>query len=61
MLLHPLADNVITYVTFTGDGVVFTNVSVIDELLPLPAILLIPPTDARVQLKVVPVVALVAV
>ena len=38
-----------------------TNVSVMDALLPLPAILLMPPTDARVQLKVVPVVALVAV
>ena len=39
----------------------FTKVSEIDALGPLPAALLIPATMARVQLKVVPDVADVAV
>ena len=48
-----------TYVTFTGEVVVLTNVSFI---LPVPvaAVLLIPVTAARLQANVVPAVVLVA-
>jgi hypothetical protein len=57
---HPSAVNVYTYVTTTGDAVVFTNISL---TLPVPlfAPLLIPGTDARLQANVVPAVPLAAV
>jgi hypothetical protein len=44
-----------------GLVVVFTSVSLIFALAPLPALLLIPATAALVQLNEVPPVALVAV
>ena len=56
---HPLAVNVYTYVTFTDDAVVFSNVSLIFPV-PLAAALLIPGTVARVHANVAPVVLLVA-
>ena len=52
---------VIAYVTTIGAVVVLVNVSLMTPLAPLPAALLIPATAARVQEKVAPVVALVAV
>jgi hypothetical protein len=58
---QPTAINVNMYVTFTGDAVVFVNVSLIVADEPLLAGWLMPVIAARVQLNVVPVVALVAV
>ena len=52
---------VIAYVTTIGAVVVLVNVSLMTPLAPLPATLLMPATAARVQEKVAPVVALVAV
>ncbi len=48
------------YTTLTGEAVVFINVSLIAALFPLPAVLLIPATTARVHVKVLGV-ALIAV
>ncbi len=61
VLVHPLAVSAIAYTTFIDDAVVLIKVSLIDPLLPLPAVLLIPATAALVHENVVPVVALVAV
>ena len=58
--LQPLALNVYTYVTLTGELVVLTRVSLILPV-PLAAALLIPATVARLHAKVVPAVALAAV
>jgi hypothetical protein len=52
---------VITYVTLIGAVVVLVSVSLIEPVTPLEADTLIPTTAARVQLKVDPEVALVAV
>ena len=57
---HPLANNAYTYVTFTGEGVVFMRVS-FGLPAPAPAALLIPATTARVHAKLVPEVPLVGV
>lgn len=57
VLIHPFAVNVNTYVTFTGNAVVFTNVSLILPF-PLSAALLMPLTAARLQANVVPTVLL---
>jgi hypothetical protein len=56
-----LAVSVMAYTTLIGEDVVLTNVSLIEALLPLPAVLLIPVTTARDHENVVPVVAVVAV
>jgi hypothetical protein len=56
-----LAIVVITYVTLTGAVVVLVSVSLIEPVTPLEADSLMPATAARVQLKVDPEVALVAV
>ncbi len=61
VLGQPLAVSVMAYTTLIGEAVVFINVSLIEALLPLPAVLLIPATTALVHANVVPVVALVAV
>jgi hypothetical protein len=61
VLLHAFAVSVTKYTTLTGAVDVFVNVSLMDALLPLPDKLLIPDITARLQLKVVPTVALVAV
>ena len=58
--VHPLAVSVYTYVTFTGADVVLISVS-FGLPLPLPAVLDMPVTAARVQANVVPDVALVGV
>ncbi len=60
VLGQPFAVSVIAYTTFIGAAVVFINVSLIEALLPLPAVLLIPATTARVHVKVLGV-ALIAV
>ena len=60
-VLQPFEDSVIKYVTSTGAPVVFINVSDIDSVLPLPAVLLIPVTTGLVQENVVPVTLLVVV
>jgi hypothetical protein len=44
-----------------GAVVVLVKVSLMVAVLPLPVVGVIPVTDARLQLKVVPAVALVAV
>ena len=58
--MHPFAVKVYTYVTSTGEAVVLIKVS---EIVPAPlaAGLLIPVTDARLQLNVVPEVVLAGV
>ena len=61
VLEQELAVVVIAYVTTIGAVVVLVNVSLMPPLAPLPTALLIPATAARVQEKVAPVVALVAV
>ena len=60
VFVQPLAVNVYTYVTFTGEPVVSVSVSEIAPV-PLEAGLLIPATAARVQVNVVPVTLLVGV
>jgi hypothetical protein len=60
VLLQPLAVLTTTYVTTVGVTFVLLNASLMLPL-PLPVAGLMPPTDARVQLNVVPVVALVGV
>ena len=57
---HPFAVNVYTYVTFTGAAVVLINVS-FGSPVPEAAGLLMPPTAARLQLNITPVVPLVGV
>ena len=49
------------YFTVTGAEVVLIKVSLMVGELPVPAALLIPATAARVQLKAVPTLVLVAV
>jgi hypothetical protein len=56
-----LAVVVITYVTLIGAVVVLVSISLIEPVTPLEADSLMPATAARVQLKVDPEVALVAV
>ena len=54
-------DGVIVYATAIGAVVVFTNVSVIEAVAPLPTGLLMPATTGRVHTNVAPAVALVIV
>jgi hypothetical protein len=61
VLLHALALSVIVYTTSIGLGVALTNTSFMDALFCVVAALLIPLIALRVQEKVVPSVALIAV
>src|SRR5206468_3822829 len=60
VFVHPFAVNVYVYVTFIEEVVRLTRVSLILPC-PLASVLMSPVTAARVQLNVVPVVALVGV
>jgi len=61
VLVQPFALRVNTYVTGIGLGVVLVKTSFIISSVPLVPVSVMPPTVARLQLKVVPIVALVAV
>ena len=61
VLVQPFADKVKMYVTVTGFTVVLVRLSEMVAVEPLPAASVMPATDARVQLKAVPKVLLVAV
>ena len=61
VLIQPPADKVKAYVTVTGSVVVLVRLSAIVADAPLPAVSVMPATDARVQLKEIPSVLLVAV
>ena len=58
---QPLTLGVMRYTTATGSVVVLISVSVIAEVLPEPAALLIPPTTALLQANVAVLLELVAV
>ena len=60
LLEQPFALTVYTYVTLIGAVVVLTSVS-LGSPVPLAAALLMPATDARVQLNTAPLVPLVGV
>jgi hypothetical protein len=58
---QPFALKLITYVTSIGAAVVLVNISDIEDVVPLLAVLDIPITEARLQLNDTPLVELVAV
>jgi hypothetical protein len=61
VLVQPVDDKVNTYVTVTGTAVLLVRVSLTVAEEPLLAASVMPVTAARVQLKEIPAVALVAV